>query len=92
MQADLRAGFTGARDMSSHGNGYGDVDIRNAITEGRIEGPRYQVSGKGIIWACSKVLFGSFSASSGRWPTLMSTMPPGVRWSRTSPKNSRVAR
>jgi imidazolonepropionase-like amidohydrolase len=50
LQADLRAGFTTARDMSSHGNGYGDVDIRNAINEGRIEGPRYQVSGRGIIW------------------------------------------
>jgi imidazolonepropionase-like amidohydrolase len=30
-QADLRAGFTAARDMSSHGNGYADVEIRNAI-------------------------------------------------------------
>jgi len=50
LQADLRAGFTTARDMSSHGNGYGDVDIRNAINEGRIEGPRYQVSGRGIVW------------------------------------------
>jgi imidazolonepropionase-like amidohydrolase len=50
LQADLRAGFTTARDMSSHGNGYGDVDMRNAINEGRIEGPRYQVSGKGIVW------------------------------------------
>src|SRR5258707_6222317 len=50
LQADLSAGFTTARDMSSHGNGYGDVDIRNAINEGRIDGPRYQVSGRGIIW------------------------------------------
>src|SRR5437773_2337549 len=45
LQADLRAGFTAARDMSSHGNGYADIDIRNAINEGRIDGPRYQVSG-----------------------------------------------
>jgi imidazolonepropionase-like amidohydrolase len=52
-QSDLRAGFTTARDMSSHGNGYGDVDIRNAINEGRIDGPRYQVSGRGIVWAGS---------------------------------------
>jgi imidazolonepropionase-like amidohydrolase len=51
FQADLRAGFTTARDMTSHGNGYGDVDIRNAINEGRIEGPRFQVSGRGIVWA-----------------------------------------
>ena len=50
MQADLRAGITTARDMSTHGNGYGDVDIRNAINEGRLEGPRYQVSGRGIVW------------------------------------------
>src|SRR5262249_7237746 len=51
LQADLRAGFTAARDMSSHGNGYADVDIRDAINEGRVEGPRYQVSGRGIVWS-----------------------------------------
>ncbi len=50
LQADLRAGFTAARDMSSHANGYGDVDIRNAINEGRIDGPRFQVAGRGIGW------------------------------------------
>ena len=49
-QADLRAGFTAARDMTSHGNGYGDIAIRNAINEGRIDGPRYQVSTRGIVW------------------------------------------
>ena len=49
-QADLRAGFTAARDMSSHGNGYADIEIRNAINEGRIDGPRYQVSTRGIRW------------------------------------------
>ncbi len=52
-QADLHAGFTAARDMSSHGNGYGDVDIRNAINEGRIDGPRFQVSGRGIVWGAA---------------------------------------
>jgi imidazolonepropionase-like amidohydrolase len=50
VQADLRAGFTSARDMSSHGNGYADVDMRNAINEGRLDGPRYQVSTLGIVW------------------------------------------
>ena len=49
-QADLRAGFTAARDMSSHNNGYGDVEIRNAINEGRFDGPRYQVATLGIRW------------------------------------------
>ncbi len=49
-QFELQAGFTTARDMTSHGNGYGDVAIRNAINEGRIDGPRYQVSTRGVIW------------------------------------------
>ena len=51
--ADLRAGFTSARDMSSHGNGYADVEIRNAINEGRFDGPRYQVSTLGIVWGAT---------------------------------------
>jgi len=50
LQADLHAGITTARDMSSHGNGFADVDIRNAITMGDLEGPRFQVSGRGIRW------------------------------------------
>jgi imidazolonepropionase-like amidohydrolase len=53
LQADLAAGFTAARDMSSHGNGYADVDIRNAINEGRLDGPRFQVSGRGIVWGAA---------------------------------------
>jgi len=52
-QADLRAGFTTARDMSTHGNGYGDVDIRDAINSGRLDGPRYQVSTRGIVWGAT---------------------------------------
>jgi imidazolonepropionase-like amidohydrolase len=50
LQADLWSGFTAARDMSSHGNGYADIAIRDAINEGRIDGPRFQVSGRGIRW------------------------------------------
>jgi imidazolonepropionase-like amidohydrolase len=50
-QADLHAGFTAVRDMSTHGNGYGDVDVRNAIDRGMIDGPRAQVSTRGIVWA-----------------------------------------
>ena len=49
-QADLNAGFTAVRDMSSHDNGYADVDIRNAIDKGLIDGPRAQVSTRGIAW------------------------------------------
>jgi imidazolonepropionase-like amidohydrolase len=51
LQADLHAGVTAARDMSSHGNGYADVEIRNAITMGDLDGPRFQVSGRGIRWS-----------------------------------------
>jgi imidazolonepropionase-like amidohydrolase len=53
VQADLRAGFTAARDMSSHGNGYADVEIRDAINQGRIDGPRFQVSTLGIVWSAT---------------------------------------
>ena len=53
VQADLRAGFTSARDMTSHGNGYGDVAIRDAINQGRLDGPRYQVSTRGIVWSAT---------------------------------------
>ncbi len=53
LQSDLYAGFTATRDMSSHGNGYGDVDIRDAITQGDIDGPRLQVSGRGINWGAA---------------------------------------
>ena len=52
-QFDLHAGFTAARDMSSHGNGYGDIAIRDAINQGRIDGPRYQVSTLGIVWGAT---------------------------------------
>ena len=44
----LRAGFTSARDMGTHGEGYGDVDVRNAINRGMIDGPRMQISTRGI--------------------------------------------
>jgi imidazolonepropionase-like amidohydrolase len=50
VQSDLRAGITAARDMSSHGNGYGDIEIRNAINQGRFDGPRFRVSTLGIVW------------------------------------------
>ncbi len=60
-QADLRAGFTAVRDMSTHGNGYADVEIRNAIDKGLIDGPRAQVSTRGIVW-------GSGSTSEGNDP------------------------
>jgi len=53
MQADLYGGITSARDMASHSNGYADVDIRNAINDGELDGPRFQVSGRGIVWGAT---------------------------------------
>ena len=75
VQADLRAGFTTARDMSSHGNGYADVDIRNAINEGRIDGPRYQVSGRGIVWGAARCQ----RRRTIRWPAPWSARPTKAR-------------
>ncbi len=48
VRTDLLSGFTTARDCATHGEGYGDVDVRDAIDKGYIEGPRYQVATRGI--------------------------------------------
>jgi imidazolonepropionase-like amidohydrolase len=47
-QTDLRAGFTTLRDLGTHGEGYGDVAVRDAINKGLFDGPRMQVSTRGI--------------------------------------------
>jgi imidazolonepropionase-like amidohydrolase len=46
-QIDLAAGFTTVLDMDSRG-GYNTVDIRDAITSGRVQGPRMQVVGQSL--------------------------------------------
>ena len=43
----LHAGFTTVRDMGARG--FIDIAVRNAIAEGKIEGPRMKVSGECII-------------------------------------------
>ena len=50
MQSDLRAGFTAARDVTSHSNGFADVELRDAVNRGEVDGPRLQVAGRGIRW------------------------------------------
>ena len=45
------AGFTTMRDAGSHGNGNGDVAIRNAIDRGDVIGPRLSVATEGIRFA-----------------------------------------
>jgi imidazolonepropionase-like amidohydrolase len=44
----LEYGFTTIRDLETEGAGYADVDIRNAIDNGVIPGPRMQVSGRAM--------------------------------------------
>jgi imidazolonepropionase-like amidohydrolase len=41
---DLEAGFTTLRDLDSEGAGFADVDLRNAIEQGIVPGPRLLVS------------------------------------------------
>lgn len=48
-QRDLNAGFTTIIDLMSHGGWYGTVDLRNAIDNGLVQGPRMQVAGPGLI-------------------------------------------
>lgn len=43
-------GFTALKEMTSHGNGYQDVTLRDMINLGVVIGPRVQVSGRGIVW------------------------------------------
>jgi imidazolonepropionase-like amidohydrolase len=46
-QTDLRAGFTTVMDMDSRG-GYNTVDLRDAIRQGFVMGPRMQVVGQSL--------------------------------------------
>ncbi len=48
-QRDLQAGFTTVVDLMSHGGWFGTVDLRNAINNGLVQGPRMQVAGPGIV-------------------------------------------
>ncbi len=45
---DLMVGFTTLRDLKTLGAMYSDVDLRNAIDRGVVQGPRMQVSTRGI--------------------------------------------
>jgi imidazolonepropionase-like amidohydrolase len=45
---DLEAGFTAMRDLETEGAMYSDVDVRNAINNGLIPGPRLQVATRAL--------------------------------------------
>ena len=53
VRSNLLAGFTSLRDMDTHGNGFQDVDLRNAINRGAVDGPRMLVSGRPIAWGAT---------------------------------------
>ncbi len=48
VKKDLEAGFTAMRDVETEGAMYSDVDVRNAINNGLIPGPRLQVATRAI--------------------------------------------
>jgi imidazolonepropionase-like amidohydrolase len=50
MRTVLVNGFTALKEMTSHGNGYQDVQLRDMVNRGITIGPRMQVSGRGIVW------------------------------------------
>lgn len=50
METNLKNGYTALREMSSHGNGYQDVELRDMVNRGITVGPRLQVAGRGIRW------------------------------------------
>ena len=49
LRATLRAGFTTVRDLGTEGAGYADVDLKQALREGIIQGPRLLASAKAIV-------------------------------------------
>ncbi len=66
----LSWGFTTIRDLETEGAGYADVDVRNAINEGIIPGPRMQVATRSMDVTGAYPLLGYA-------PQL--TMPKGVQ-------------
>ena len=54
----LEYGFTTIRDQETEGAGYADVDIRKAINNGMIPGPRMQTSGRAMNVTGSYPLLG----------------------------------
>ena len=49
LSATLMAGFTTARDLGTEGAGYADVELKQAVNEGIIPGPRVLASTRAIV-------------------------------------------
>jgi imidazolonepropionase-like amidohydrolase len=49
LQRTLAAGFTTVRDLGTEGAGYADVELRQAVAEGIVPGPRILASTRAIV-------------------------------------------
>jgi imidazolonepropionase-like amidohydrolase len=49
LRATLMAGFTTTRDLGTEGAGYADVELKQAVNEGIIPGPRLLASTRAIV-------------------------------------------
>ncbi len=49
LRATLMAGFTTVRDLGTEGAGYADVELRDAVRQGIIPGPRVLASTRAIV-------------------------------------------
>src|SRR4051794_32225187 len=49
LRATLAAGFTTIRDLGTEGAGYADVELKQAVEQGIIPGPRMLVSTRAIV-------------------------------------------
>lgn len=49
LRATLQAGFTTVRDLGTEGAGYADVELKQAVDQGIIPGPRMLVSTRAIV-------------------------------------------
>jgi imidazolonepropionase-like amidohydrolase len=49
LRATLMAGFTTIRDLGTEGAGYSDVELKQAVNQGIIPGPRMLVSTRAIV-------------------------------------------
>ena len=57
-RATLMAGFTTVRDVESEGSGYADLDLRDAIDQELVDGPRMQAASRGIAMVGQYFPFG----------------------------------
>ena len=49
LRATLMAGFTTMRDLGTEGAGYGDVELKQAVNQGIVPGPRVLASTRAIV-------------------------------------------